>query len=102
METTNYFVQAENSDAFWRRVAALSGASMDNGPWKAARAASDLFWASPDGQALKDYGLENMGFQGYPDAMALLMKGALWENESRDYETAVLAAAEQARKEGLG
>lgn len=90
-----------HSREFWNRVAVLSDAAMDNGPWKGAKAASDLFWASEDGQALKAYGLENFGFQGYPDAMALLMKEALWANEDRDYTAAVLTAVEQAKSEGL-
>jgi hypothetical protein len=101
VQTTNYFAQTDHSDAFWSHVAVLADTAMDNGPWKAARAASDLFWASEAGQKLKAYGLENFGFQGYPDAEALLMKEALWANEDRDYTAAVLASVEQARAEGL-
>jgi hypothetical protein len=101
MQGTNYFVQAKYSDAFWSRVAVLADTAMDNGPWKAARAASDLFWASEAGQKLKAYGLENFGFQGYPDAEALLMKEALWANEDRDYTEAVLVAVSLAAAEGL-
>jgi hypothetical protein len=101
MQMTNYFAQAERSDAFWHRVRELSEVAMDNGPWKAARAASDLFWASEAGQKLHAYALENFGYQGYPDAMVMLMKEALWENESRDYDEAVLAAVAQVTAEGL-